>query len=49
MELIATKAHGFRKEGERFFCEEPLASILIKKGAAITEENKVTKPKQPKK
>lgn len=34
MDLIATKLHGYRKEGERFSCEEPLASILINKGSA---------------
>jgi hypothetical protein len=49
MNLIATKLHGYRKDGERFSCEDSLAEILIKKGAAVTEEQKVIKPKQPKK
>ena len=51
MELIATSLHGYRKDGERFSCEDSLAEVLIKKGAAVTEikEQKVTKPKQQKK
>lgn len=49
MELIATKLHGYRKDGERFSCEDSLASILIKKGAAVTEEQEIIKPKKQKK
>lgn len=49
MELVATKLHGYRKTGERFSCEDSLAAILIKKGAAVTTEEKQTKPKTTKK
>lgn len=37
MILIATSKHGYRKEGERFACDEPLASLLLSKGSAVAE------------
>lgn len=49
MILIATSKHGYRKEGERFTCEEPLASLLLSKGSAVAEEPKEVKQVKTKK
>ncbi len=47
MILLATSKHGYRKDGERFACDEPLASLLLSKGSAVAE-GKEEEPKEVK-